>query len=383
MKRISSPRSRLYLRFLPVLVWVGAVLCVVGLFHRRTARFEIVGIADAEVHDVGTNTRARLVSVSIQLFKKVNKGDPVAVVNTVPDDERLNAEIARIQAEINHLDAELTELRKNYEAAIFTQESEWWAEMRAFTDNVVVAKSRIIDANAVLETDLATLKKMQQDIEIFTIENGANLGTDIVLYHQLQTMEANRDRLGERIERDKGILAKYQEELKEAEDRKETYIQYRPRPGTDPNEAQRVIYLAKEALERQMNELEERQRELVLTAPCDGFVSSIDNQIGEIGILPDFPVLSITEERPSSIIAYVGENLVGHFAPKKQVEIIKGSEPKQIGRSEITYIGPRVEQLPQRLWRNPNFPQWGRLMQIEIPLGMKLIPGEMVGIRGL
>lgn len=383
MGRISLRSGRLFLRVLPVLVWLGAVACVVGLFHHRTSQFELVGIADAEVHDVGTNTRARLISVSVQLFKKVNKGDPVAVVNTVPDDERLDAEIAVIQAEINHLDAQLTELRKIYEAEIFNRQSEWFAEKRAFTADVVVAKARIVDTNSVLETDLATLEKMEQEIEIFTIENGANLGTDIILYNQLRTMKANRDRLAERIERDKGVLAKYQEELKEAEDRKEIYFQYRPRPGTDPNEARRVIYLAKEALERQMNELEERRRELVLTAPCDGFVSSIDNQVGEIGILPDFPVLSITEERPSSIIAYVGENLVGHFAPNKQVEIIKGSEPKQIGRSEITYIGPRVEQLPVRLWQDPAIPRWGRLMQIEIPLGMELIPGEMVGIRSL
>jgi len=383
MGSLNLRSSRLFLRFLPVLVWSSAVLCVVGLYHRRAAQFEVVGIADAEVHDVGTNTRARLISVNVQLFKKVNKGDPVAVVNTVLDDERLNAEIAVIQAEINHLDAQLTELRKNYEALVFNQESEWWAERRAFTADIVAATARIVDSNAVIENDRAMLKKMKQEIEIFTIENGADLGTDIVLYNELLKMNANRDRLSEKIERDEGLLAKYQKELEDAKNRELKYIAYRPRAGTDPNEAERVIYLAKKALEQQMNELKERQREVVLTAPCDGYVSSIDNQIGEIGILPDFPVLSITEESPSSIIAYVSENLAGHFTPNTQVAIIKGTEPKKIGHSEITYIGPRVEQLPVRLWQNPTIPQWGRLMQIKIPPKMNLIPGEMVGIRSL
>ncbi len=221
--------SDLFLRVLPVLVWLGAVACVVGLFHHRTAQFELVGIADAEVHDVGTNTRARLISVSVQLFKKVNKGEPVAVVNTVPDDERLDAEIAVIQAEINHLDAQLTELRKNYEALVFNQQAEWWAERRAFTADVVVAKTRIVDTNEVLENDQATLKEMQQGIEIFTIENAADLGTDIALYNQLQKMKANRDRQMEKIEREKGGLAKYQKELKDAEIREEKYITYYPR----------------------------------------------------------------------------------------------------------------------------------------------------------
>lgn len=383
MGRLNLRSSRLFLRVLPVLVWCGAVLCVVGLFHRRSAQFEIVGIADAEVHDVGTNTRARLLSVNVQLFNKVSKGDPVAVVNTVLDDERLDAEKAVIQAEINHLDAQLTEIRKNYEALVFNQESEWWAERRAFTADIVAATARVVDTNAIVENDQATLKELQKEIEIFRIENGANFAADISLYNKMKTMERNRDRLAGKIERDKGLLATYKKELEKAKDREEKYVAYRPHAGTDPNEALHVIFLAKEALERRLDELEERQKEVVLTAPCDGFISSIDSQIGEVGILPDFPILTITEERPSSIIAYVNENLAGQFAPRIKVEIIKGTEPKQIGQSEITYIGPRLEQLPVRLWRNPTIPQWGRLMKIEIPVKMQLIPGEMVGIKSI
>jgi multidrug efflux pump subunit AcrA (membrane-fusion protein) len=381
MGRIRLRSSRLFLRVLPVFVWLAAVAGVVGMFQHRAGQFEIVGIADAEVHDVGTNIRARLISVQVQLFSKVNKGDPVAVVNTLADDERIEAQKAVIKAEINHLDAQLKEMRKHYEALVFNQESEWWAERRAFTADVVAATARVVDTNAIVENDQATLKELQQEIDIFRIENGANFAADVSLYNKMKTMKRNHDRLAEKIERDKGLLATYKEELEKAKIREKKYVTYRPYAGTDPNESQRVIFLAKEALERQLDELEERQREIVLTAPCDGFVSSIDSQIGEVVILPDFPVLSITEEKPSSIIAYVNENLAGHFTASKEVEIVKGSEPKQIGKSEITYIGPRVEQLPTRLWRNPAVPQWGRLMQIEIPLGMKLIPGELVGIR--
>ncbi len=382
MGRINLRSSRLFLRILPVLVWSGAVLCVVGLFHRRTARFEIVGLAQPEVRQVAATCGARLISVPVQLFDKVNEGDTVAVLSVVLDDERIDAELQTIQADINYLEAQLIELRKNYEAAIFTQESEWWAELRAFTDNVVTATQRIIDANTVLEADRAMLKKMQNEIEIFEIENGANFGTDIALYHQLQTMEANRDGLGEKIIRDKGVLVKYQKDLKEAEDRKEKYIKYRPRPGTDPNEARRVIYLAKEALERRKDALKERREKLVLTAPCDGYISDILSRVGE-AVMQGVEILSIAEEKPRAIIAYAGEAVVGQLAIGKQVEVVKGSKPPQIGPSEVTYIGPAVEQMPQRLWRNPNFPQWGRPMLIEIPSGMKLIPGEMVGIRGL
>ncbi len=234
-----------------------------------------------------------------------------------------------------------------------------------------------------LEDDLAALETIKMEIRNFRTENSTNIAADNALYNKLKTMESNRDALKEKIKWDEGLLAQYNKELEEAKKREAKYIKYYPHTGTDPNEAKRVRELAKQALERELEELEERQRDVILTAPCDGFVSSIDSQVGEVVILPDFPVLSITEEKPSSIIAYVNENLAGHFMANKEVEIVKGSKPKQIGRSEITYIGPRVEQLPQRLWRNPAVPQWGRLMQIEIPLRMKLIPGELVGIRVL
>ena len=382
MGSINLRNSRLFLRILPVLVWLSAVAGVVGLFHRRAGQFEIVGIANAESHDVGTNTRARLISVNVQLFKKVSEGDPVAIVNTAPDDERLEAEKAVIEAEIKATEAQLKELRDNYEAEIFNRQSEWWAEMRAFTADVVMADKNILDANIVLEDDRAELDTIKMRIKNFKIENATDLaGGDISLTYQLQTMEDKLQKLEKKIKRDKAVLATYEEEKKKALARKAEYVKYLPQAGADSNESRRVIELVKESLERQIDELNERLRGMVLTAPCDGFVSSIDSQIGEVVILPDFPILTITEEKPSSIIAYVNENLVGNFTVNQEVEIVKRSEPKQIGRSEITYIAPRVETLPTRVWTDLNIPRYGRLIKIEIPLGMKLIPNEMVGIR--
>jgi multidrug resistance efflux pump len=382
MGRINLRNSRLFLRVLPVLVWSGAVLCVVGLFHRRTARFEIVGLAQPEVRQIAATCGGRLISVPVQLFDKVSEGDPVAVLSIVLDDERVDAEMATIQAEMDLVDAQLTELRKHYEAEIFNRQSEWWAEMRAFTADIVASRKNIIDANITLEHDLELLEKMNQDITSFTLKHQADLGTDTVIYNQWQTMKANRKKLEEQVERDKGILAKYEKELTDANDRRETYKQYLPMAGTDPNETKRLINLAKEALERRKDELKARRENVVLTATCDGYISDIQGRIGE-AVMQGAEILTIAEEKPYAIIAYAEEGVVGQLEIGKRVEVVKGSKPEQKGPSQVTYIGPAVEQMPQRLWRNPNFPQWGRPMLIEIPRDMKLIPGEMVGIKGL
>ena len=383
MGRISSRRSRLYLRALPVLVWLGAVLCVVGLFRHRAARFEVVGLARPEIRQVAATCRARLISVPVQLFDKVKAGDTVAVLSVVLDDERIEAGMATIQAEMDLVEAQLTELRDNYVADVNNRKSEWWAEMRAFTADVVAAKARIIDANAILENDQAMLEEMKTGIRRFTFENQTKLGTgDIPTYNKLQTLKDNHDELARKIGRDKGVLDKYKKLLEEAEQRKKRYEDCIPISGTTDEDAQRVIDLAKEALERRKDELRARREKVVLTAPCDGYVSDIPSRIGE-AVMQGVEILSIAEEKPRVIIAYASEAVVGQVEIGKRVEVVKGSEPEQKGPSEVTYIGPAVEQMPVRLWRNPNFPQWGRPMLIEIPLGMKLIPGEMVGIRGL
>ena len=356
-------------------------MCVVGLFRHRAARFEVVGLARPEVRQVAATCRARLISVPVQLFDKVNEGDTVAVLSVVLDDERIEAGMATIQAEMDLVEAQLTELRRNYVADVNNRESEWYAEMRAFTADVVAAKARVVDANAILEDDQATLERMNQEIKRFTFEHQANLA-DIAIYNELQTMRANRDSLARKIERDTGVLDEYKKLLEGAEQRKIKFENYLPVTGTDPNEAQRVIDLAKEALERRKDELKARREKVVLTAPCDGYVSDILSRVGE-AVMQGVEILSIAEEKPRVIIAYASEVVVGQLEIGKRVEVVKGSEPEQKGPSEVTYIGPAVEQMPVRLWRNPNFPQWGRPMLIEIPLGMKLIPGEMVGIRGL
>ena len=382
MGRLNLRNSRLFLRVLPVLVWSGAVLCVFGLYHRRTARFEVVGLAQPEVRQIAATCGARLVSVPFQLFDKVKEGDTVAVLSIELDDEVIDAELATLAADMNQIEATLIETRKNYESAIFTQESEWWAELRAFTGDIVTTQRSIRDANEVLENDLAILYKANKEIESFEIEHGADLGTDFALYNKLETMETNRDKLLEQIERKKEKLVKYQEELKAQKAGKERYIKYRPQPGTDPNEVQRIIELWKKAFEKKKNVFLAKREKLVLTAPCDGYISQIQSEVGE-AVMQGVEILRIAKEKPRAIIAYANEGIVGQLSIGKRVEVVKGSMPPQKGPSTVTYIGPAVEQMPQRLWQNPNFPQWGRPLLIEIPVDMTLIPGEMVGIKGL
>jgi len=124
--------------------------------------------------------------------------------------------------------------------------------------------------------------------------------------------------------------------------------------------------------------LQQRANEARLRRPGE----KILRRPGEV-VAAGEPILTIAEARPSEIIAYVGNRQLGQVEEKMLVELIKDREPPQIATSQITHVGPTMELMPERLWRNPNIPQWGRPVVIGIPEGLELVPGEMVGIRKL
>ena len=385
MKKISLKSylsvRRFRLRLLPIVVWLGAVACVVGLFSRRAARFEVLGIAQVQVHQIAATCDGRLKSVPVQLFQKVSVGDTVAILDTVLDDEPIEAELATIDAEIKHLDAQLHELRKHYEAEIHTRRSEWNAEDRAFTADITAADTYILELEAVLESDRMTLQDLELDIESLMTQE--RLQTDDTAFYELQKLRVNYDSLAKKIAKDEEELEEYRKKLTAAEDRRVDFNDWYPRPGTTYEEAKDVILKATKALEQRKNELQVRLEELVLKAPCDGFVSQIRGMVGEAA-LAGVPILTIAEDKPRQIIAYVSEDQVHLIREGMAVEVIKDSEPEWIAPDQkITYVGPAVEQMPIRLWRNPAIPQWGRPILIDIPPGLKLVPGEVVGIRGL
>jgi len=135
-----------------------------------------------------------------------------------------------------------------------------------------------------------------------------------------------------------------------------------------------------------------------LKAPFDGVVVSIAvrtneaialrpgekivRRQGEVVTAGD-PVVAIAEAQPAEVIAYTSERILGRVHEKMPVELVKDREKAQIARSEVVSVGPTVELVPQRLWRNPNVPQWGRPVRVKIPPGLQLLPGEVVGVREL
>ena len=389
MKRVDIRGYPFRLRhhILPVVVWLFAVLCVVGLFSRRTQRFEVLGIAQGRVVQISANCPARLVGVPVQLFDKVTQGQTLAVINTVLDNEQprgqLQAQLSTALAEIEHLTAQLVPTQDNLTAEKTDREASRIIDSRRFSVDVENARLEILRLRALIETDRITLKDLALEVKI----TEELLKQEAVVPYELQKTQAQYDTLATKIAENELLLAQANTALEQAIQRRDEYFQHSPHHPS----IEGVLDVVRKAIrvqERRMDEVLlqiealDINQAIELKALFDGVISQILRKSTE-AVLAGDPILTLTQAGPTEIVAYVSEDQVNMIREGMEVELIKSSEPARIIRSRITYVGPVVEQLPVRLWRNPNFPQWGRPFLIESPPEIGLVTGELVGIRKL
>jgi len=373
--------GRLSMRFIPILVWLSTVAVVIGLFSHRARRFEVLGVAQSRIYQVAATTQGRLKDISVELFDEVKQGQTVALVDTVLDNEKrpeeIKAQLDTIQAEIDHLTAQLVSTKETFIADKSDRETNQLANVRRFAVDAENARLEILRLRAIISADRILLQDLVLEVKIAK----DLMEKDAATPYELQKAKLQYSSLAKKIEENDYLLAQANKDLQEALLRRDEYVLNQPyNPSVDS--ALNVIRQAIKVQERRMDELTVRRAELQLKAPFDGAVSQVLRQSGE-AVLAGEPILTITETKPSDIIAYVSESQVNLIQEGMQVELIKDSEPAQIAGSTITYVGPAVVQMPVRWWRNPNIPQWGRPFRVEAPAQMKLAIGERVGIRRL
>jgi multidrug resistance efflux pump len=371
------------LHLLPIVVWLAVVACVVGLFFYRTQRFEVLGIARGEVRQIAATCTARLTNITVQLFDEVKKDQTLAVLDTVLDNENLpevvQAQLATISAETERLGAELVATKNKLAADAVNMDNSRIADQRRFNVDVENARLQILQLQLTIETDRLSLEGLKLNSKIFVLRNRPDIN-DSASY-ELKKLKLQCDTLAKRIQENEHLLEQAKRDLGQAQQRHDEFAQHQPQHPSVEN-ALEVIRKAIQAQERRMQELTVQRSPLELKSPFHGVVSLIQRRPGEI-VRAGEPILTIAEVKPTDVVAYVGEKQAGRVREKMVVELIKSNEPKQIASSQVTYLSPTIEQMPTQLWRNPNVPQWGRAFLVKVPPNFNVIPGEVVGIRGL
>jgi len=392
MKRIKSKSclsGRLPLQLLPVLVWLVALVCVIGLFYRRAQRFEVLGIAQGQVRQVAATCDGQLKIVSVQLFDRVSKGQVVAML----DDELLNAQIATVFAEIERLTAELISIQDSLLTEAANLETDKVEAQRRYAVDVMNARIRILETKALIASDRVTLEDLAMEVKIAR----QLVEQDAIAPYEFQKAEVLYNTLAKKIEENEHLMEQAGQDLKQAQQRQDEFAQRQPRHAS-VDSALEPIRKTINVQEKLIDELLAQRKALTIRSPIDGVVIQIQGNANQAAlrrqgesvlhmpgeaVLAGEPILVVAEATPSEIIAYASEEQLGLVLKGITVELVKNSPPAQIARSQVTYVGPVVEQMPVRLWQNPNIPQWGRPFLVKVPPQMKLTAGELVGVRRL
>jgi multidrug resistance efflux pump len=228
-----------------------------------------------------------------------------------------------------------------------------------------------------LATDRITFEDLSVEVKIAE----GLLRQEAIAPYELQRVEVQHETMAEKIRKNEDMLEQAEADLEQAQHRRDEFAHRLPQhPSVDS--ALEVIHKQVKVQEQRMEELLARRKPLNLTTPFDGMVSLIQHWPGE-AVQANEPILTITELKPTDIVAYAKNDQIPQIREGMVVEIVRNTEPSQIARSQVISVGPAVEQMPIQLWLNPNIPEWGRPFVIKAPPQMKLIIGERVGIRTL
>ena len=393
---MKSPRlldifrpGRLHPQVFPILVWLTAIVAVTMLFYRGTQQFQVVGIAQGEVAQVCAPFDGRLKAVYVDLFENVTKGQVVAAL----DDELVSAQIITIVATAEHLRSQLIPTQEQLLADIADRELNRNEEQRRFAVDVERARLDILGLRAQIAADRVTLEDYAAEVKIAT----DLLAKSAIAPYEMQKAQSLYEAVAKKVSETEAQLAQAEKQLKEAQRREDAFIaQTTQRPSVDA--ALEAIRKEAAAQEKLIEELAVQRRALVMTAPIDGVVIQIPARTNDAGlrrpgegithksgevVTAGEPIMVIAQSKPTGIMAYAMAGQMGQVKVGQKVELVKKTVPAQIAQSLVTYVGPIVEQVPPRLWLNPNIPQWGLPFVVKIPDGMDLMAGEIVGIRGL
>ncbi|HPS54563.1 MAG TPA: hypothetical protein PLP05_03100 [Sedimentisphaerales bacterium] len=397
MKKINYKKIRrgsIRMHVIPILIWVVALICLVTLFSRNSSKkCELVGIARAQVHQVASTCSGRLVNVPIELFQEVNKGQTLAIVNTVLENEPLEAQLETIQAEIERLMAELITIQDTYQAENVDRKIDYDTNKRRLAIDVENARLKILETKATIASDRILLGDLS--VEFKTTEE--LLEQDIVSRYEMERAKIQYESLLEKIKTNELLLEQCQLDLQDCTQRYVDYSQQKPYYPPIDN-ATDVVYKAIKVQEGLLNELFARLAPHELVSPINGIIIPITGNKNEVSlyrpgenvlrrsgevVTEGEPIFAVTERSPSEIVAYINQNQPVDVKEGMYVEIIKQSDPLQTAKSQITYVSPVLEQTPERLWPDPKMPQWGRPLLIRIHPDLQVVSGEILKIRVL
>ncbi len=358
-------------RYVPVMVWSVAAVACAWMLTDRAIRFEYIGLAQAVQYEVSASTTGQLDMLLVSLYDAVHAGDPVAKL----DDTELNARIERAHATIRQLNAQLTATRVQLLAGGQMDQASWTNDLRRFQTDEEDRRLAALELRVTVESDQIELERLA--LRVAT--SRTLLGNGLIGQNEHDSIALLHGETRKRIDENQILLLRTQSEYRTAKDRRLAFEAKLPStPDAEP--MLEPLRAAIDVEEKRLEEIQIRRQATVLRSPVTGQISSILCQRGQT-VVPGEPILTVADGTVTEILAFLNEADSEMARANAPVLVARMSRPERVAESVVMRLGPDIEILPERLWRVPSTPEYGRAVVIAAVPTLQLTPGELLNVR--
>jgi len=342
---IPTPVSQRWREFriqvLPFVLFLSLLVGIVYLWKSYVQPVGIIGSAETNLVNVTSLQDGMISELFVERFQNVTTGQVIAiVVNTDP--ELIKAQIESVQADIKVL---------------------------AARNEVDIRRGD--QANREFRQDLLSLK-VEQAVDKANWYNASNTYVRAIREYEakigplaaVDAAQAQRDALAASIH-ERGVqivdLDKSLAELAEKQKNGETDA-------------------FAEAIDKKAKELELMLKPSTLRAPISGMISIVHHVKGE-RIIRGMPVVSISDPETKRVIGYVRQPVTEVPTTNDFVQISTRTQPPRIARGRVLRVGSQFEPInPALLAPDSKRMEVGLPILVEVPPGIRLVPGEYVNL---
>ena len=336
-------------RFLPLIVFAILVLMAANLWRHNVVTPTMLGQVESVSAAVVSPESGIITSLLVKRYQSVKAGDPVAEI-TSNDPRSVDLRLAFLRTKLSLITTEVgTSMDQDRMGFNF--------------ENMRLAYERLMIEKAVTQ---AELKVAEQVLERLS-KGRADRVVSIIDY---ETGLRVRDGLKARLEESEKLLAKEKEKLDGASHFADSLNA--PRPTNSPS----MRLLDELAAEREQL-LKASDGKIILRAPITGQVNVILRQAGQ-QVLAGDSLFTITANESRQIIGYMHPPVPFDPQPGMKVQVRRRSNAREQGMTQIAAVGPQMEPVLQPLLRPGVTFEIGVPISINIPEGLRLMPGELV-----
>ena len=338
----------LRVRLVPVLIFVVTILVAASLWRDTVAPSMLVGEVASAQSTVTSPVTAMVQELKVRRFDTVQRGDVIAELSPIDPRQALDV----LQGEIG-----LFKIKADADTARQSQD-------RVTLDYEKLALD-LMSEKVALVLAQAKAKKTAMDLDV-----ARGLVTD-PSQAQRFTQEAQLAKESADAE------VKERESLVTTLAKRVTELSTLTKTSSD---AVQSLMKSIASFESRLHEIERTQSSVKLQAPITGMVTAVLHRAGE-NVRQGDPVVVITSSQPESIVGYLKQPLPLEPAIGQEVEVRTRDRNHQPGTAFVKRVGVQFEPIINpALHPATTTPEVGLPVEITLPTGMKLRPGELVSL---